>query len=255
MPRLKITAAAYDAIVAALTPMPKIEGLTPQFNDNGERWILVDLNWLAAIRDIRKGGEAYSDVIVRMARLISEDNSFFLMANAKRLQRDAIYLSEHGRYPSAFALALLGLEEIGKMVLRLWRQPDDVNHLNKQRAVASLLLGQFLVEQFGEELSATKLAPELLDRAAKVSFDSEEGRFLRMVNLTAVDKAKQAALYSDILGIHPDVFGSGDVESLIEKSRMAILAAHDRRAMAIGEEWFNLARAADRKRRKQPTAP
>ena len=40
--------------------------------------------------------------------------------NAKRLLRDAKLLSDNKRYASAFALAVLGLEEIGKSILRQW---------------------------------------------------------------------------------------------------------------------------------------
>jgi AbiV family abortive infection protein len=45
--------------------------------------------------------------------------------NARRILGDARLLSDNQRYASAFALAVLGLEEIGKALLslRVWRHP------------------------------------------------------------------------------------------------------------------------------------
>jgi AbiV family abortive infection protein len=40
-----------------------------------------------------------------------------IVANAARLLGDAKLLSDNGRFASAFALAVLGLEELGKVVL------------------------------------------------------------------------------------------------------------------------------------------
>jgi len=45
--------------------------------------------------------------------------------NAKRLLRDAKLLSDNKRYASAFALAVLGLEEIGKVILKRWGLPGN----------------------------------------------------------------------------------------------------------------------------------
>ena len=43
-----------------------------------------------------------------------------ILGNATRLLDDARLLHEHRRYASAFALALLGVEEIGKVLLKSW---------------------------------------------------------------------------------------------------------------------------------------
>jgi AbiV family abortive infection protein len=43
-----------------------------------------------------------------------------MKSNAARLLRDAKLLNDNERHASAFALGVLGLEEIGKAILRLW---------------------------------------------------------------------------------------------------------------------------------------
>jgi hypothetical protein len=43
-----------------------------------------------------------------------------ILGNATRLLDDARLLVGHRRYASAFALALLGIEEIGKVLLKGW---------------------------------------------------------------------------------------------------------------------------------------
>jgi len=43
-----------------------------------------------------------------------------IQLNARRLFKDAELLMDHRRYASAFALAVLSLEEIGKALLKHW---------------------------------------------------------------------------------------------------------------------------------------
>ena len=69
---------------------------------------------------MRRKGECYSGSILRLARGIGADESFPIVANTARLLSDAKLLNEHGRYASAFALAALAMEEIGKVILKLW---------------------------------------------------------------------------------------------------------------------------------------
>ena len=72
--------------------------------------------------------------------------------NAKRLLRDAKLLSDNKRYASAFALAVLGLEEIGKSILRQWSLSNySSGHLNKQLAVSSLLVADAVIRE-GQKL-------------------------------------------------------------------------------------------------------
>lgn len=74
-----------------------------------------------------------------------------IVSNAARLFKNAKLLVDNERYASAFALSVLALEEIGKVVLDLWDASQSVpksgkrpsSHLRKQAAVSSLLLAQY----------------------------------------------------------------------------------------------------------------
>jgi AbiV family abortive infection protein len=69
------------------------------------------------------------------------------LSNSTRLLNDARLLVDHRRFASAFALAVLGVEEIGKVLLDGWKadaplaKPRASLHIQKQTAVSSLLLG------------------------------------------------------------------------------------------------------------------
>src|ERR1700722_19990855 len=92
-----------------------------------------------------------------------------VISNAKRLLRDAVLLKDHERYASAYALAILGLEEIGKVILKRWGEPDKERrwHLNKQMAVASLLINDAVMQKVRQEISdPSQLTPEVFQRAA-----------------------------------------------------------------------------------------
>jgi AbiV family abortive infection protein len=79
-----------------------------------------------------------------------------ILGNAKRLLDDSRLLVDHRRYASAFALAVLGVEEIGKILLKGWEAEKPLAepkkqitaHIRKQTAVASLLLGAKVVRMF-----------------------------------------------------------------------------------------------------------
>jgi hypothetical protein len=85
-----------------------------------------------------------------MAPLV-EDEQTLIMANAARLLADAKLLANHTRFASAFALAVLGVEEIGKVILDIWETAEPLptpkirksSHLRKQSAVGSVLLASF----------------------------------------------------------------------------------------------------------------
>src|SRR5258705_10391873 len=69
-----------------------------------------------------------------------------IMQNAARLLADAKLLADHARFASAFALAVLGVEEIGKVILNVWASAEQFSkpvirrtpHVRKQAAVGSL---------------------------------------------------------------------------------------------------------------------
>ena len=71
-----------------------------------------------------------------------------IVSNAARLLRDAKLLADNERFASAFALAVLALEEIGKVVLAFWdtskqtaKSPNRLSsHIKKQTAVSSFCI-------------------------------------------------------------------------------------------------------------------
>ena len=78
------------------------------------------------------------------------------LSNATRLLVDARFLLDNNRFAGAFALAVLGVEEIGKALLDGWNadaplaKPKASFHIQKQTAVASLLVGTLAVRTYPE---------------------------------------------------------------------------------------------------------
>src|SRR6516162_2927756 len=118
--------------------------------------------------------------------------------NAARLFKDAELLLEHRRYASAFALAVLGVEEIGKFLLKEWEEERPLPkprrresaHLQKQTVIASLLTGALFVRMFAEPPN-----PRAVDIAAvtKAFSESEEGRVFLAIRAKDLEKRKQSA--------------------------------------------------------------
>jgi AbiV family abortive infection protein len=115
-----------------------------------------------------------------------------IIANAARLLKDAKLLLDHGRYASAFALAILALEEIGKVVLDLWGRPEaspkpskrPSAHVRKQAAVSSLLLAESVTKEWGELVNREGPSSEaLVEGVARSMHHSEPGRFHWMVGI------------------------------------------------------------------------
>jgi AbiV family abortive infection protein len=125
-----------------------------------------------------------------------------ILGNATRLLDDARLLVNHQRYASAFALAVLAVEEIGKVLLKGWHsegplaKPKERSsaHVKKQTAVASLLLGAMLVRTFPNGVDWQRLNLDALTNAFN---ESEEGRFFQLIRESDLEKRKQNALYQD----------------------------------------------------------
>jgi hypothetical protein len=64
MIRLTITPAAYAVIVAT---QPASVGFEPNKAPNGEFYVWLDPRYVDRLRAMRKPGESYSDVILRLA--------------------------------------------------------------------------------------------------------------------------------------------------------------------------------------------
>jgi predicted CopG family antitoxin len=67
MTRIAITVEAYQALVATL-PLGSV-AYEPEPNAKGERVIWLEEVWLSKLNAMRKPGESYSDVILRLVEL------------------------------------------------------------------------------------------------------------------------------------------------------------------------------------------
>ena len=128
-----------------------------------------------------------------------------IVENAARLLRDAKLLADHERFASAFALAVIALEEIGKVILNIWGRAKPLSkpivrrsaHLRKQAAVGSLLVASFAVDKFGDLDAEVPITDDLVERVAKAFFDSPEGKFLAHTQSGVIEKTKHIGIYRD----------------------------------------------------------
>ncbi|MCA1390782.1 AbiV family abortive infection protein [Bradyrhizobium sp. IC3123] len=125
-----------------------------------------------------------------------------ILGNATRLLDDARLLVGHRRYASAFALALLGVDEIGKVLLKSWEaekplpKPKErpTAHVQKQAAVANLLVAALLARTFPQGIDWKTLDTEALTESFN---ESNEGQLLALIRDGHLDRRKQNALYQD----------------------------------------------------------
>ena len=127
------------------------------------------------------------------------DERTAVIANAARLLQDAKLLVDHTRFASAFALAVLGIEEIGKVILDIWGSAAPLSkpvvrrsaHIRKQAAVSSLLLASFAVKEFG--IVVDDANEELIQRVAEAFRLSQEEQLMSQVQVGALDKTNSLA--------------------------------------------------------------
>jgi AbiV family abortive infection protein len=160
--------------------------------------------------------------------------------NVFRLVNDAKLLNEHERYSSAYALAVLALEELGKFLFIVWGlpAPKKNRHVVKQRAVGALLISQWVDKEFGRPETVDD---DLIERGAKALSESSPGRLSEFIEMTVLDKAKQAALYSDewSAALDPALVGE-EARALLDIVAQAIGAIPDREALEGGRRLFEL---------------
>jgi AbiV family abortive infection protein len=171
-----------------------------------------------------------------------------VIANAARLLQDAKLLVDHTRFASAFALAVLGVEEIGKVILNIWGSAAPLSkpvvrrsaHIRKQSAVSSLLLASFAVREFGTVVDHAN--EELVQRVAEAFRLSREGQLMSQVHGGALDKTKQLGLYRDDwltdASLHADQFSDADVNAIFTIARRAIEVVDDARIMRTGRAIY-----------------
>lgn len=177
--------------------------------------------------------------------MVADENTR-IVANAARLLSDAKLLKDAGRHASAFALSTIALEELGKLILRIWTVEGHplpkgrTSHIRKQLAVSSLLAAKSLVEAFdGEVNAASGPAENLEERVAQHIANSGEGRRLLHTTFGFVEAMKHLALYRDeasTLDRLADDFKAEDAEHQFEICRAAI-------GSLSGPHWMTVARA------------
>jgi len=164
--------------------------------------------------------------------MLNEKHLGLILGNAGRLIRDAEILLIHQRYASAFALAVLGVEEIGKALLLVWEANGPLPkkeaispHIRKQSAVASLLIGGLIVRRFPDGPDWATLDTAVLTDEFN---ESDEGRIFVTIRNRALDRRKQNALYQDdaILAVEDD-FAERHVQAVLRIANAAQQASTD----------------------------
>lgn len=188
--------------------------------------------------------------------------------NAERLLADANLLFDNQRFASAFMLAVLAFEEVGKALLWSWGESEKAPrsrsrvsfHSRKQSATAALLVGQAVDKvlrpkirtHFAQHISnAPGTIKERLssvptftnfDESARELVKTEESQLSFMVYNGVIDLTKRAATYvhhqSAERQIYPNKFKHRDPQRFIDETRRALRLMKDEFAMNVGHAIF-----------------
>lgn len=180
--------------------------------------------------------------------------------NAVRLLDDASLLHGYKRYGTAFTLAVLALEEAGKVALRVWA--DDANlrvidrkwsfHVRKQTAATALLQAEIahqVIEDTLREMGLKLHDPrtpdqheELRQRLARGLLESREQRLLELVAIGATEKTKHLGLYVDDWstehGLTAGELASSESRAAMEEGRRAVRLLRDKRMLDIANAIY-----------------
>jgi AbiV family abortive infection protein len=181
---------------------------------------------------------------------VEKESRTLVIENSARLIRDAKLLVDHSRFASAFALSVLAVEEIGKVILDIWNSASPLSkpvrrrtaHIRKQAAIGSLLLASFAVREFGDQDDGSEVTDEMVERVSSAFRDSKEGRFLSHVESGMLEKTKHIGMYRDDwlteLSLHAEQFDETDVTAIFDKARLAISVSGDVRIMRTGRAIY-----------------
>lgn len=175
-----------------------------------------------------------------------DDEMHAIFANVARLARDAKLLSDNQRYASAFALVIIAVEEIGKIILRSWNIAGPVKakrrtaHISKQSAFAAVLLANHSIQAFGDRINEDYAA--LLSELAQSYNSSAVGKLYLHMMIGALDKTKQVALYKDEVGplslFNADQFSKKDVDELTDHLIPIVPLIFDQRTMHVARAIY-----------------
>jgi AbiV family abortive infection protein len=188
------------------------------------------------------------DADIRLEERASEHA--LIIANANRLLWDAKLLTDHARFASAFALAVLGLEEIGKVILDIWGSDQALSkpvirrtaHVRKQAAIGSLLLASFAVDKLGDLDADGPVTDDLIRRVGAAFRSSDEGQFLSHIQGGDLQNTKNDSIYRDDWLTAPslpaDYFNDTHVTSVFDIANRVLAAAGDERVMIAGRAIY-----------------
>jgi AbiV family abortive infection protein len=169
--------------------------------------------------------------------------------NSARLFEDAKLLIEHSRFAGAFKVAVLGLEEIGRVILDTWNTVEPLPkpkvrrtaHELKKMAVGSVLLASFAIREFG--LPVGEISDELIEQVGSVFQDSWEGQLLESIGFSVLEQTKPAGLNreSSYADLDSGLLSREDAECVFEIAKFLLDLLLDGNAMQAGLGIYNTA--------------
>ena len=163
-----------------------------------------------------------------------------LVANFVRLLKDAELLRNHQRYQSAYALGLIALEEIAKVILVRWETMyPNLNkdrrrnqHLTKQAALTCLLVADSLAPEYdylmADDEPWRQKMPQVDARDLAVMWEAHAGK---------LQIKKHLALYYDIWANEgppaSEQFTLEAVNEVFAYARRAVMLTANGRAMVL----------------------
>jgi AbiV family abortive infection protein len=169
--------------------------------------------------------------------------------NSARLFEDAKLLIEHSRFAGAFKVAVLGLEEIGRVILDTWNAVEPLPkpkvrrtaHELKKMAVGSVLLASFAIREFG--LPVGEISDELIEQVGSVFQDSWEGQLLESIGFSVLEQTKPAGLNreSSYADLDSGLLSREDAECVFEIAKFLLDLLLDGNAMQAGLGIYNTA--------------
>jgi AbiV family abortive infection protein len=173
-----------------------------------------------------------------------------IMDNVGRLVGDATHLAKAQSFASAFVLNVIAIEEVGKVIQLRWRQlgvetssQKRSAHLQKQWAVACVLVGDKLLPFYKRIISGEVSMGEGMLELAAAFIDSDERRFFERVAAIELDRSKQVGLYEDGVTFATHARDEIDAAFVLELSEMTLKCLpllHDDLVVQLGGIFFEI---------------
>jgi len=171
------------------------------------------------------------------------------IANSARLFEDAKLLIEHSRFVGAFRVAVLGLEEVGQVILDTWNAvtPLPIPKVRRttlelrKMALGSVLLATFVTREFG--LPIGDISNELIAQVGPAFQDSWEGRLLENIGFGLLEHTNPTGLHREPspAELDSDLISRDDVESIFAMANHILDLLLDGQAMQTGFAIYNMA--------------